>query len=200
MAATAVRFDFHCLSLPLAGVREPTDVVLAIPTRSGLLAVIVDPVGQGQKALAAGRKGAAVVRQTPGADLVDLFGRMHRAVEAIDGVSLGAARIDAIVGRVEFASVGKVYGAIVGPKGLRLLTPEQGTVGVGLPKSPAVSEAPWSPGDLLLLAADGLVDAWDLTKVRGGIKDPFEAIARRVGGYSARLPEEASLVLARERL
>lgn len=199
MAATAVRFDSHCLSLPLAGVRDASDVALAIPSRVGFLTVIVDPIGQGQKALATGRKGATVVRQTPGAELVDLFGRMHLAVEGIGGVSLGVARIDAASGRVEFASVGRVYGAVVGTKGLRLLTPEPGVVGIGLIKTPMVSAVPWAAGDLLILAADGVVDAWDLAKVRGGFEDGFEEIARRIGGYSARMPEEASLVLARER-
>ncbi len=199
MALTSVRFDFLCLSLPLAGVRDPTDVAMAVPSQFGLLAAIVDPIGQGQKALTVGRKATHTIVRTPGAQLVDLFARTHRALEGHTGVSFGAARIDPTRSRVEFASTGRVYGAVVGPSGLKVLSPEPGTVGLGLFKAPRVVDVPWSSGDLLILAVDGLVDAWDLAKVRGAFADPFEAIARRIGGYSARMPEDASLVLARDR-
>ena len=206
MASTVTRFDYHCLNLPLAGVRDPVDIAMALPSRIGLLAAIVDPIGQGQKALMVSRRAAQTLSRTPGAELGDLFSRTHRALAdlgggggGVGGASFGAARIDPAGGRVEFASVGRVYGAVVGPRGLKLLSPEAGAVGIGLPKAPATTTVDWTPGDLLILAVDGLVDAWDLTKIRGMFQDSFEAIAQRVGGYSARLPEDASLVLARER-
>lgn len=199
MAQPCVDFEFHCLSLALAGVREAAAVAMALPAGTGLLAAIVDPVGQGQTALVVGRKGAQPLLTRPGVEIGDLFNRVHRALAGLGGVSLGAARIDPRRGRVQFAGIGRVYGAVVSATAVEVLSPIQGTVGVGLPKAPLVVTVPWRPGDLLVLAVDGPVDAWDLTKVRTVVAEPFEVIARRIAGASARLPEDASLVLARQR-
>lgn len=198
MPLTAVRFESHALCLPLAGVREPSDAAVIQTCGAGLLAILIDPCGQGQSALVAAKRAVVEIgRGGPG--LAGLFPRIHRAVLLTQGVSVGAALIDPVAGRFEFAGIGRVYGAVATPSGIEVLASDQGTLGVGLPRSPSVVSLPWQSGSTLVLAADGLVDAWDLTQLRHGLSGPLESLGRRLGGYQHRMPEDASVVLVREK-
>lgn len=56
----------------------------------------------------------------------------------------------------------------------------------------------WNPGDVLVLAADGLVDCGDLGVARGQGDLPMATLVQRLSGYAVRLPEDAAIVVVRE--
>lgn len=198
MPLTDVRFDSLALCLPLAGVREPSDAALVAQVGSSLLVILVDPRGQGQMALVNGRRAVMELRNARPTGLPGLFASLHQALEGTQGVSLGMALIDPGAGRVDFAGIGRVYGAVAEPNEVTVLTSDQGTVGVGLPKSPAIVSVRWRSDSVLALAADGLVDVWDLAQLRRGLGGSLEDLSRRLGGHASRMPEDAALILARE--
>lgn len=162
--------------------------------------VLVDPCGQGQMALANQRRAVAAIKASAGAEISQLFAQVHTILTGSAGVSLAVVRIDADRANLEFAGIGRGYGAVVSSSGIALLNSNHGKIGVGLARSPVLINRSWQPGSLLVLAADGLVDAWDLTSLRHLQGEPLEVIGRRLGGYPDRMPEDASLVLVRERL
>lgn len=196
MVALAARFEVHCATYPLPGIRESSDVAMAIPVDGGLLVAIVDAVGQGTGATRVAEEAASVVRRCARLAVGEVLGRVHQALVGTAGVSLAVARFrrDA----VEFGGIGRVYGALLGAEGVELLQSEPGTVGIGLPRPPVVLTRDWDASDVLVLAADGLVDCWDLAAARGHGAVPMATLVQRLSGYAARLPEDAAIVVVRE--
>lgn len=94
--------------------------------------------------------------------------------------------------------VGRAYGAVLAAQQAHLLTGCVGTVGVGLPRAPELSRYPWHPGDVLVLAVDGLVDVWDLTGLRRLRDLPMDRLIQRLSGHPSRLPEDAAIVVVRD--
>ncbi|MFN0178986.1 MAG: SpoIIE family protein phosphatase [Gemmatimonadales bacterium] len=169
---------------------------MAIPIDGGLLVAIVDAVGQGTGAARVAEAAASVVRRSARLAVGEVLTRVHQALAGTAGVSLAVARCrrDA----VEFGGIGRVYGAVLGAEGVELLQSEPGTVGIGLPRPPVVFTRGWAARDALVLAADGLVDCWDLAAGRGQGAEPMAALVQRLSGYAARLPEDAAIVVVRE--
>ena len=98
---------------------------------------------------------------------------------------------------IEFTGVGRVYGVVAGSVE-QVLTSVPGTVGVGLPKglSPVLVRA--ARGDLVSLAVDGVVDAWELAKLwRRTDRPRLAALVQLISGLPDRLPDDGSVLLAR---
>ncbi len=183
--------------MPLAGVREPSDAGMVIDGDRGGIAVLIDAAGQGRVAAALARRVAAVVRRLAPRSVADAFLEAHRAVEGDPGVSLAIARIDVVTSTVEFSGVGRVYGALAGSVE-RVFTSLPGTVGVGLPKVPPPDLIRVARGDVVVLAVDGLVDAWDLAKLwRRTDRPSLVSLVGAISGVPGRLPDDGSVVLAR---
>ena len=197
MIGTPLPFDHLIRVLPLSGVREPSDVALVIEDERGALVALIDAAGQGRAAAASARRAEAIVRRVANRSVADAFLEAHRALLGNPGVSLALARLDFATSTIEFTGVGRVYGAVAGSVE-RVLHSEPGTVGVGLPKVPSPVAIRAAPGDLVVLAVDGVVDVWDLAKLwRRTDQPPLAALARSISGLPDRMPDDGSVVLAR---
>lgn len=145
-----------------AAVLEPPhsgDASLAHPVPNGTLLALVDGVGHGREAEAAAR--TAVAELAAGADEpLAALRRCHDALRSGRGAVLTAVWIDTLHDRADWLAVGDVQAAILhrGPGG-RLsrhsLLAHAGVVGRRLPAQRARS-APLAPGDLLVMATDGI--------------------------------------------
>jgi phosphoserine phosphatase RsbX len=135
-------------------------VVNVVP--DGALVAGIDGLGHGSEAARAAHRAAAVMRESPGDDLVRLVERCHRALRGTRGAAISVAFVSASESRMTWLGVGNVEGRVLSgdpaatrPKGSLALG--RGVPGYELPPVRAATITV-QPGDVLLLATDG-VDA-----------------------------------------
>lgn len=197
MIGTPPAFDHLIRVLPLSGVREPSDAGLVLEGDRSAILALVDATGQGRGPAASAARALSVVSRVAPTNLADAFLQVHQALEPGPGVSLAIARLDFAKSTIEYAGIGRVYGMVAGSVD-RLFISVPGTIGVGLPKALEPVTVRFGRGDVLVLAVDGLVDAWDLAKLRRRTDRPtLAALVQLISGVPGRLPDDGSVVLAR---
>jgi hypothetical protein len=164
----------------------------------GALVAGIDGLGHGSEAARAARKAAAVMRESPGPDLVGLVQRCHSALRGTRGAAISLAFVSASEGRMTWLGVGNVEGRVLSgdpaarrPKGSLAL-------GRGVPghELPAVRAATVTvqPGDVFILATDG---------VDGGFADSLElsgssqTISERILSKYWKPPDDALVIVVR---
>lgn len=196
MVSTRVRFEVLSRCTPLAGVAQPLDRVVVEELDQLVYVTLIDARGQGHLAAESVNRAALVVRRQLRSGVAETFVEVHRTLEGAAGVSLGVLRIQKRPRRVEFFGVGRVYGAIAGLVD-ETLVGQPGTLGIGLPRVPGPVTMEYAAGDLVVLAADGLVDTWDLAAIWRHRDAELASLVNRVAGPQGRLPDDASIVLVR---
>jgi negative regulator of sigma-B (phosphoserine phosphatase) len=128
----------------------------------GVLVAGIDGLGHGSEAARAARKAAAVMRESPDQDLVELVERCHSALRGTRGAAISMAFVSASASRMTWLGVGNVEGRVLSgdpaatrPKASLALA--RGVPGHELPVVRAATMTV-QPGDVLVLATDG-VDA-----------------------------------------
>lgn len=198
MISALTRIESLTRCVPLAGTAYSADAAIVIDRGDDVILALIDATGRSPEAEAAVRVVEGVVCRQAGSHPASVFEPAHRALGGAGGVSLGIVRIAPDRGELQFAGIGSVYGFVAGDVPA-VLTSEPGTVGLGLPKVPTVRTLPWSRGGALALAADGVVDVWDLAALWRHRNSSLESMVERIAGGLGRLPEDASVILARGR-
>ena len=196
MVPTKVRFEVLSRCTPLPGVREPLDRVIVDKLDQGVRIALIDARGQGCSAAESVDRAGGTVRRALRSGAADTFVQVHGALEGRSGVSLGILRIQRRPRRLEFFGVGRIYGAFAGLVDQTLVS-EPGALGLGLRKVPSPVELTYSAGDLIALAADGPVDAWDLAALWRHREADLGTLVNLAAGPHGRLPDDASIVLVR---
>jgi phosphoserine phosphatase RsbX len=154
-------------------------VVALVP--NGALVAGIDGVGHGSEAAHAAGTAAEVVRSSPTADLAHLVKRCHAALRGTRGAAITLAFISAHKSSITWLGVGNVEGRVLSTDpGERRPKASLG-LGRGVPghELPPVSAATVDvrPGDVLLLATDGIAAAFaDSLDVSGST----QAISERI--------------------
>lgn len=198
MISALTRVESLSRCIPLAGMARSGDAAVVIDRGDDIIIALIDATGRTAEAEAAVRVVEGVVRRQVDGYPASVFEPAHRALGGSAGVSLGVVRIDPDRGELQFAGIGSVYGFLAGDVPV-VLTSEPGTVGLGLAKVPAVSTYAWGQGGTLALATDGVVDAWELAALWRHRSGTLETLVERISGGLGRLPEDASVILARGR-
>ena len=169
-------------------------VVAVLP--GGALVAGVDGLGHGAEAARAASRAGAVVRASPGLDLVPLMQRCHIALHGTRGAAISLAFISTSAGGVTWLGVGNVEGRVV--SGEPLATRPKGSLALGGGVAgydlPAVRTAALKvrPGDVLIFATDGVDPAFaDSLDVSGSTHAITERIMAR-----HRKPMDDALVVA----
>jgi negative regulator of sigma-B (phosphoserine phosphatase) len=147
----------------MPGEAESGDLHLVAPHNGGVLVAAIDGLGHGSEAAEAARTARSTLERDPSADLSDLFVNAHSALARSRGVVMSLASF-APSGRLTWLGVGNVEGTLVrgGDRPVRradsiLLL--GGVVGFQLPPlRPSTTVV--QPGDLLILATDGIVGGY----------------------------------------
>jgi len=174
------------------------DLGLVRVVGGGVLVAAVDGVGHGVEAARATRAAGAVLREDASRDLVGLAEQCHEALRSTRGAAISLAFVCARAGTMTWLGVGNVEGRVVGgdsptkrPKGSLAL--QSGVAGHHLPRlTPAT--LPLVPGDLLLLATDGIAAAFaDSLKTTGSTR----AVGQRILSEHGRASDDALVVALR---
>jgi serine/threonine protein phosphatase PrpC len=160
MDRLALPYEYAIAGRALAGERQSGDAALVQATADGVLVAVVDGLGHGDEAAVAAQAAVAVLREYGGEPLPSLLQRCHVHLQATRGVALAVAVLDAAKATVTWVGVGNVEAVLIaaapGPaRGKQCLTNRGGVVGYRLPAVEA-RVVPIFPGDLLILATDGI--------------------------------------------
>jgi phosphoserine phosphatase RsbX len=147
----------------LPGEEESGDLHLVAPHDGGVLVAAIDGLGHGSEAAEAARKARWTLQRNPGANLPDLFVTAHSALARSRGVVMSLASF-APSGSLTWLGVGNVEGTLVRADERPVRRADSilllgGVVGFQLPPlRPSTTLV--QPGDLLILATDGIVDGY----------------------------------------
>lgn len=174
------------------------DQYVAAPLPSGLLLAVIDGLGHGARAAAAARAAVAALSEQPSADLGALVARCHKALRGTRGAVMTLAALDTSRGTLAWLGIGNVAGVLVHP-GHSALLPNRdylhlrgGVVGYNLPQ-PRIFTAAVAPGDVLLLATDGLRSGFAEDVIPG---QPAQTVADRLLALHKRGSDDALALAA----
>jgi phosphoserine phosphatase RsbX len=142
------------------GAQESGDLHVVQTFPEGMLLGALDGLGHGVEAAVASRLGAAVLRAFAGEPLDELVSRCHVALRGTRGVTLSLCRFDERASTWSWVGVGNVSGVLVREGRVsqhkrQFLIQSHGVVGGSMSK-PTVSTVPAIPGDVMVLATDGV--------------------------------------------
>jgi phosphoserine phosphatase RsbX len=137
-------------------------VVVLVP--EGALVAGIDGLGHGLEAAHAAATAAEVMLSSPTADLAHLVERCHAALRGTRGAAISLAFVSTRNSRIAWLGVGNVEGRVLSAEAGERGPKASLSLGRGLPghELPAVSTATVDvrPGDVLLLATDGIAAAF----------------------------------------
>jgi negative regulator of sigma-B (phosphoserine phosphatase) len=164
----------------------------------GALVAGIDGLGHGSEAAHAARRAAAVVRESPSADLVELVERCHSALRGTRGAAISVAFVSVSDGRMTWLGVGNVEGRVLSGDPAETRPKASLALGRGVPghELPAVRAATITvqPGDVVLLATDG-VDAGFADSLE--LSGSSQAISDRILSDHWRPSDDALVIVLR---
>ncbi|BAP79348.1 two-component system regulatory protein [Pseudomonas sp. MT-1] len=134
---------------------------------SRISALVIDGIGHGEDAERAGLAGAAVFATAPFIEPAASLLEMHQAMNGTRGGAAAVALYDPRVGKVRFAGVGNIGGALLTAEKSRGLASHPGIVGSQFRKAVAFDYPVETQHQVLIMYSDGLQSRWDLRDYPG---------------------------------
>ena len=139
---------------------ESGDAYLVAPLPHGALLAVIDGLGHGPEAAVAAREATSLLQVHPGRPLQELMDVCHEGLRKTRGVVMSLVAFDTRSSTLEWCGVGNVEGVLlransVPGRSREAISCRGGVVGYRLPATRVVSVSV-SPGDLLVLATDGI--------------------------------------------
>lgn len=164
--------DWAVAARPIAGEAVSGDLHLVTPFAGGVLIAAVDGLGHGEEATLVANSAIAILSEYSHEPVIPLIRRCHEALLRTRGAAMTLASLHATERTLTWLGVGNVEGRLVRPDGMSSPRRESvllrsGIVGFQLPAMQAGVEA-LAPGDLLILATDGIHAHFDEDDYFGG--------------------------------
>ncbi len=190
--------EWGVVSQAQMGYAESGDQYLVAPFPNGILAVVIDGLGHGDKAAAVSKTAVATLKDQPHSSLASLFERCHRKLRGTRGVVMSLASFNGSNNTMTWVGVGNVKGFLLradvtaGPPREGLLL-RGGIIGYRMPSLRPVT-IPVKRGDTLIFATDGLRSSFaeKLT-----VSDPPQQIADDIFARYHRGTDDALVLVAR---
>lgn len=149
----------------LPGQSESGDRYVCETFTNGVLLALVDGIGHGPEAAVAAEAACTILKSHAAEPVIALAERCHNGLRSTRGVVMSLAAFDVRHNLLTWLGIGNVQGALrrSGPDadGIEeLLLLRAGVVGSQLPSLRA-SVLPVGPGDMLVLATDGVESGFD---------------------------------------
>src|SRR6185312_15151003 len=187
---------------PVAGETVCGDYPVAIAVgRHAALFGVLDGLGHGKEAETAALTAVDAVHEARAEPLDVIVQKSHRALTTTRGVAMTLARIDFQTDTLSWIGIGNVTADLVAksPSGVEVRSSallSGGIVGYRLPQSLVTHQVSIAPGDLLLIASDGLTEN-HLEDI--DFAAPAIAIAEKMLGVHSRETDDALVLAARHR-
>lgn len=198
MTRTAPAYEYAVAGRALGGERLSGDASLVQATACGVLVAVIDGLGHGDEAATAAEAALTVLREHADEPLQALLQRCHERLQPTRGAALVLAVLDTARGTLTWAGVGNVEAVLIasaqGPARAKLyLTNRGGVVGYRLPLVEA-RVVPIFPGDLLILATDGVDERFVSEAMPPGSPD---CLARTILDRHGKATDDALVLVLR---
>lgn len=186
--------EWSVASRPMVGQTVSGDGSLVEVLGDEVLLVGIDGLGHGKAAAAATTAALAGIREGTDAPLEAIVRRCHQRLHGTRGAAMSLARVSA-AGRVRWLGIGNVECLLLRAQGgAREAAPLRGgVVGARLPTL-RVTEVNAAPGDLLVLATDGVASAFADRMPRVGA---VEQLAADIVARHGRSHDDVLVLVAR---
>lgn len=134
----------------------------SVLANGGVTLFVADGLGHGQDAAEASVEAVRLLHRFSGHQVPTLLDYIHGGLRSTRGAAVSIARFEPKTGRVVFAGVGNVAGALATDGTLRRMVSMPGTAGHVARKIQAF-DYPFDHG-LIVLASDGVSTGWSLAK------------------------------------
>jgi negative regulator of sigma-B (phosphoserine phosphatase) len=194
--------EWAAKSRPRPGENVSGDRLIAVDVNgTGALIGVLDGLGHGAEAAEAANCGVDVLRKACAEPLDVMVQRCHRALAGTRGAAMTLARIDFRADMLSWIGIGNVAADLVAkhPAGVEVRSSARligGIVGYRVPETLAPQEVPIRPGDLLVIASDGIVEDY-LDDI--DFAAPALAIADQILHSHAKDNDDALVLAARHR-
>ncbi len=190
--------DYGAAGHALDGGVESGDLYLVQPFEGGILVAVADGLGHGPGAAHAAQAAIEVLAARPSEPPARLVEACHHALRYTRGAVLSLATIDAATERMTWLGVGNVEALLLrmdkaGIRAREAIVQQAGIVGQNCPTLRPATFAV-QPGDLLLLATDGIGGGFDRA-VRPGIAP--QQLADCILSDYGRATDDALILVAR---
>ncbi|HXU61841.1 MAG TPA: SpoIIE family protein phosphatase [Polyangia bacterium] len=180
-------------SRPLAGEVESGDLHVVLPCPGGALLAVIDGLGHGPEAAAAARLAADVLRSSPARGPAEQIVSCHAALKGSRGAAMLVVSVSFHAPAVAWAGVGNIEGWQVSGGRREAMISRAGVVGYQI-SAPTERSRALAPGDLLLLASDGISPGFaDMIVPDGDLGEMASAIL----STQARASDDALVLIAR---
>jgi anti-sigma regulatory factor (Ser/Thr protein kinase) len=194
MAPNRIVIGGVCIAKPPE--EESGDSWDVVASRDVVTVWVVDGLGHGPAAATAANAAVRVFREGEAHDLERMLQDAHAALRPTRGAAVGIARIFAAHGRVEFAGVGNIAGAIASDDGVRRVVSQNGIVGHEMRRVQTFSY-PWSASSVLVLQSDGVSANWNAAQYAGLMQRDPTLIAAVLYRDHGRGTDDATVVVAK---
>ncbi|WP_265949824.1 SpoIIE family protein phosphatase [Dechloromonas sp. A34] len=191
-------YEYAVAGRAIGGERQSGDAALVQATTDGVLIAVVDGLGHGDEAAMAAQTAVAVLREHAGEPLASLLQRCHLHLQPTRGAAMAVAMVDTAKATLTWAGVGNVEAVLVASprspvRGKQCLTNRCGVVGYRLPAVEG-REVPIYPGDLLILATDGIDECFVSAEMPRG---PPDHLARSILDCHGKATDDALVLVLR---
>ncbi|MGH9749915.1 MAG: SpoIIE family protein phosphatase [Candidatus Polarisedimenticolia bacterium] len=198
-AGEADRFiEWGAATRTIPGETESGDQHLVLPRPDGVLLAVVDGIGHGREAALAASAAVETLEDHAGETLQALVTRCHERLRGMRGVVMSLAAVETRTRMMTWLGVGNVEGVVIragaaaASRHERLIQ-RRGVVGGRLPDlHPATLRV--APGDVLILATDGIAATFDASLQP---YDRPQPLADRIVRRYATGTDDATVLVAR---
>ena len=174
------------------------DLHVVATSEDSALVALIDGLGHGAEAAFAARTAAAVLTERAALSVSDLMLACHEELHGTRGVVMTLAQIDAQHDTLTWCGVGNIETVLLhtdpaAPLAREALSARGGVVGYRLPPLKVASSPVW-PGDLLVLATDGLRSGF--TELVRAESDP-QSLANELLARYGKGSDDALVLVAR---
>lgn len=155
---------------------------------------MADGLGHGEEAEAAANAAVDYVRGHLSEPLASVFRGCDAAISHTRGVAMGIAVIDDASGSMGYAGIGNIRAKVFGRPGTSLPN-GNGIVGAGY-KSLTTETVRLTPGDLVVLASDGLAETLDVSRDQSAPHIDLDLLAARLIDDFGRTEDDAAVLVA----
>lgn len=185
------------LTRPLTGETVSGDAYAVREIDGRRQVLLSDGLGHGGLAAAASHEAVRGFHGAPAVPPAQVVEALHRTLGHTRGAALAVAELDPEAGVIRYAGLGNISGTVLPLEGSRR----------GLVSMPGIAghqrrqireyDYPFTPGAILVMHTDGLVDRWNLTDYPGLITRTPEVIAATLLRDAGTRRDDAGVLVAR---
>ncbi|MCB0950614.1 MAG: SpoIIE family protein phosphatase [Mycobacterium sp.] len=186
------------VNTPLGGA-GPSGDAWAVTGQERLAVLVVDGLGHGEEAAVAAGAAVKSFEQRAVTDPAAVLPRANEAMRGTRGGVAGACVIDPVAGRLTFAGVGNIAGAVVRGDDKQHLVSHPGTLGTQLSvPNFRTRHYRWSPGATMIMSSDGIRAGWTLSDYPGLTRRDPAVVAAVLHRDFARATDDATVLVVQD--